>query len=213
MAYSDYTLETAVETFDLEIVEPVGFFSGLEAIDPGKDFTTHLANRVQLADAINTDKAKSELIISNVIAELRQHHNCCISFFSGTDFDVDAESGLDGVCDFLISLSPTQLFIRAPVAILIEVPPIAGKDESIIIGLGPCVAKMVAAQRFNAKKSKRDPVHLRGYYQRHRVDVPSIGRAETQHRSNVLPNRAMRQNPRYPLKDGQTKGISPYRRS
>ena len=157
MAYSNFTLETAVETFDLEIVEPVGFFSGLEAIDPGEDFTKHLANRVQLADAINTDKAKSELIISNVIAELRQHHNCCISFFSGTDFDVDAESGLDGVCDFLISLSPTQLFIRAPVAILVEVPPIAGKDESIIIGLGPCVAKMVAAQRFNAKKGNEIP--------------------------------------------------------
>ena len=157
MAYSNFTLETAVETFDLEIVEPVGFFSGLEAIDPGKDFTTHLANRVQLANAINTDKAKSELIISNIIAELRQHHNCRISFFSGTDFDVDAESGLDGVCDFLISLSPTQLFIRAPVAILVEVPPIAGKDESIIIGLGPCVAKMVAAQRFNAKKGNEIP--------------------------------------------------------
>ena len=157
MAYSDFTLETAVETFDLEIVEPVGFFSGLEAIDPEKDFTTHLANRVQLANAINTDKAKSELIISNIIAELRQHHNCRISFFSGTDFDVDAESGLDGVCDFLISLSPTQLFIRAPVAILVEVPPIAGKDESIIIGLGPCVAKMVAAQRFNAKKGNEIP--------------------------------------------------------
>ena len=157
MAYSDFTLETAVETFDLEIVEPVGFFSGLETIDPGEDFTTHLANRVQLADAINTDKARSELIISNVIVELRQHYNCCISFFSGTDFDVDAESGLDGVCDFLISLSPTQLFIRAPVAILVEVPPIAGKDESIIIGLGPCVAKMVAAQRFNAKKENEIP--------------------------------------------------------
>lgn len=157
MAYSDFTLEAAVETFDLEIVEPVGFFSGLEPIDPGKDFTTHLANRVQLADAINTDKAKSEFIISHVIAELRQHHNCRISFFSGTDFDVDAESGLDGVCDFLISLSPTQLFIRAPVAIPVEVPPIAGKDESIIIGLGPCVAKMVAAQRFNAKKGNEIP--------------------------------------------------------
>ena len=152
MAYSDFTLETAVETFDLKIVEPMGFFSGLETIDPGRNFTTHLANRVQLADAINTDKAKSELIISHVIFELQEHCDCRISFFSGTDFDVDAESGLDGVCDFLISLSPTQLFITAPVAILVEVPPISGKDESIIIGLGPCVAKMVAAQRFNGKK-------------------------------------------------------------
>ena len=81
MAYSDFTLEAAVETFHLEIVEPVGIFSNLENVDPGDDFTTRLAMRAQLADAINTDKAKSELIISKVIAELRQHHNCCISFF------------------------------------------------------------------------------------------------------------------------------------
>jgi hypothetical protein len=27
MAYGDWTLETAVETFNLEIVEPVGLFS------------------------------------------------------------------------------------------------------------------------------------------------------------------------------------------
>ena len=152
MTYSDFTLEAAVETFDLKIVEPVGIFSNLKGVDPGDDFTMRLANRSQLADAINTDKAKSELIISPVIAELREHHSCRISFFSGTDFDVDAQNGLNGTCDFLISLSPTQLFIRAPVVILVEVPPIAGKDESIIIGLGPCVAKMIAAQRFNAKK-------------------------------------------------------------
>lgn len=152
MTYSDWTLEAAVEKFDLEIVEPVGIFSDLGVVDPGKDFTTHLANRAQLADAINTDKARSELIISYVIFKLREHCDCPISFFSGTDFDVDVENGLNGTCDFMISLSPTQLFVRAPVAILVEVPPIAGKDESIIIGLGPCVAKMVAAQRFNAKK-------------------------------------------------------------
>ena len=60
MAYSDFTLETAVETFDLEIVEPMGFFSGLETIDPGEDFTKRLAMRTQLADAINTDKAKAQ---------------------------------------------------------------------------------------------------------------------------------------------------------
>ena len=40
MAYSDFTLEAAVETFHLEIVEPVGIFSNLEGVDPGDDFTT-----------------------------------------------------------------------------------------------------------------------------------------------------------------------------
>ena len=157
MAYSDWTLETAVETFNLEIVEPVGLFSNLETIDPEEFFTVELAKKAQLADAMNTDKGRSELIVSPVIVQLRQHCDCLISIFSGNDFDVDAENGLDGICDFLISLSPTQLFIRAPVTILIDVPPIAGKDESIIIGLGPCVAKMVAAQRFNAKKGNEIP--------------------------------------------------------
>ena len=113
MAYSDFTLETAVETFDLEIFEPRGLFSGSEAIDPGEGFTTRLANRTQLAAAINTDKAKSELIISHVLLEIHKHCDCDISFFSGNDFDVDAENGLDGVCDFLISLSPTQLFYKS----------------------------------------------------------------------------------------------------
>ena len=57
----------------------------------------------------------------------------------------------------IVSLQVT----RAPVVILVEVPPIAGKDESIIIGLGPCVAKMIAAQRFN-KEKENDIPHIYG---------------------------------------------------
>ena len=114
MAYSDFTLEAAVETFHLEIAEPVGIFSNVEGVDPGNDFTTRLAKRAQLADAINTDKAKSELIISPVIAELRQHHNCRISFFSGTDFDVDTENGLTGGMRFLDKSITHAAFYKSP---------------------------------------------------------------------------------------------------
>ena len=39
----------------------------------------------------------------------RRIFNCSISVFSGEEFNVDVEAGLNGVCDFLISRSPEQL--------------------------------------------------------------------------------------------------------
>ena len=158
MAYSNFTLGEVKKVFQIEEpVETGNLFSDIEPIVPSSVLTAVLERNMSVALAVNTEKAKSELIVANVLIELREKFERRISLFSGIEFNVDAENGLTGVCDFLISLSPTQLFIRAPVAILVDVPPIAGKDESIIIGLGPCVAKMVAAQRFNAKKENEIP--------------------------------------------------------
>jgi hypothetical protein len=75
-----------------------------------------------------------------------------ISLFSGIDFNVDAERGLTGICDFLVSLSPMQSFLEAPVIVLVE----AKKDDPVP-GLGQCVAEMLAAQRFNAEKGNNIP--------------------------------------------------------
>ncbi len=100
-----------------------------------------------LATTIGTEKARSELIVANILVELREHYKQRISFFSGIDFNVDAENGLVGVCDFLVSLSPGQTILDAPVIMLVE-----AKKEDLISGLGQCVAEMLAAQRFNAEK-------------------------------------------------------------
>ena len=43
-----------------------------------------------------------------------------IGLFSGNDFTVDPAAGLNGWVDFLISLSPEQLEIEAPVAVIVE---------------------------------------------------------------------------------------------
>jgi len=63
------------------------------------------------------------------------------------DFNVDQQQGLNGFCDFMISLSQEQLFITAPVVTLVET-----KNENLKLGLGQCVAEMVAAQLFNHRK-------------------------------------------------------------
>ena len=147
MAYSEFTLESVLPAFQLEQVDTVGLFSQVETVDPSTHLTTALAKKAPLATTIGTEKAKSEMIVADVLVELREHFDCGISLFSGIDFNVDAKNGLSGVCDFLISLSPRQSFLEAPVIILVE-----AKRDDLLIGLGQCVAEMVAAQRFNAEK-------------------------------------------------------------
>ena len=147
MAYSNFTLAAVLSTFQLEKVESIGLFSEVETVVPSADLTTELKKKVPLATTIGTEKARSELIVANILVELREHCKRRISFFSGIDFNVDAENGLVGVCDFLVSLSPGQIVLEAPVIMLVE-----AKKEDLIGGLGQCVAEMLAAQRFNEEK-------------------------------------------------------------
>ena len=147
MAYSNFTLETVRKAFDIEEVDIAGLFSESEPMAPSELLTAVLARNVPLATAIGTEKAKSEMIVADVIVELREQLNLSISLFSGIDFNVDNESGLVGVCDFLISLSPVQFVLEAPVIVLVE-----AKKDDLEIGLGQCVAEMIAAQYFNAER-------------------------------------------------------------
>ena len=56
------------------------------------------------------------------------------------------------MCDFVVSLSPGQFSLKAPIIILVE-----AKKDDLLVGLGQCVAEMVAAQRFNAEQGNDLP--------------------------------------------------------
>lgn len=152
MAYSNFTLETVRKTFQLETDEAADISSGIEPMALSEYLTTTLARKVPLALAIGTEKASSELIVADILVELREKFEHRISFFSGIDFSIDAESGLTGVCDFLISLSPTQFHLEAPIIVLVE-----AKKDNPVLGFGQCVAEMLAAQRFNAERENDLP--------------------------------------------------------
>ena len=152
MPYSSFTLESVLQAFPLEKVNVQGLFSAIEPMEPSALLTKMLARNVPLAASIDTEKAKSEMIVAQVLVELREQLERRISLFSGVDFNVDSDSDLTGVCDFLISLSPWQQFVEAPVITLVE-----AKNDNLTNGLGQCVAEMVAAQRFNAEKGNDIP--------------------------------------------------------
>ena len=152
MAYSNFTLETVRKIFQLDTDEAADISSDIAPVAPSEYLTTTLARKVPLALAIGTEKASSELIVADILVELREKFEHRISFFSGIDFSVDTENGLTGVCDFLISLSPTQFHLEAPIIVLVE-----AKKDNPVLGFGQCVAEMLAAQRFNTDRGNDLP--------------------------------------------------------
>ena len=147
MAYSDFSLTKFKKTFNITIDEEADLFATVEPIEISEKLTNTLEETTELALAINTEKARSEMIITPILLEVRRKANYQISLFSGTDFNVDIERGLNGYCDFVISRSREQLTINAPVLIIVE-----AKNENIKGGLGQCAAAMLAAQLFNEQE-------------------------------------------------------------
>ncbi|MBI1926959.1 hypothetical protein HYR99_22285 [Candidatus Poribacteria bacterium] len=147
MAYNKYTLSQAEKQFQLRIDETQNLFSTVEAVKISHLLATILEGNVPLSLAINTEKARSEMIITPILLEFRNRAEPPISLFSGRPFNVDKEKGLTGTCDFIISRSPEQFFIKAPVITIVE-----AKNDNINRGLGQCVAEMVAAKLFNERE-------------------------------------------------------------
>ncbi len=153
MAYSDFTLDRVQKTFDLTICEDVDIFSAIPEVESSEFLAEILRYNTPLALAINTEKSRSEMIIAPILIEFKKHFNSKISLFSGVDFNVDASQGLNGTCDFLISRSPEQLFVKAPVITIVE-----AKKENLNAGIGQCVASMLAARLFNEREENEIPI-------------------------------------------------------
>ena len=147
MAYSNFKLDELVKIFDLTIRENSELFDPIPEIECSEHLITTLQETVDLAVSINTEKARSEMIIAPVLLELRRKLKHQISLFSGVDFTVDFNQGLNGVCDFIISKNPEQLFIRQPIITIVE-----AKNENLNSGFGQCIAEAIAAQIFNQQE-------------------------------------------------------------
>ncbi|RUS96669.1 hypothetical protein DSM106972_086920 [Dulcicalothrix desertica PCC 7102] len=150
MAYSDFTLHKVRDAFQLVINEKSNLFPDSPSSEPSEILKLLLEEYIQLATAINTEKARSELLIAQILTEVRRQLKYRISLFSGTDFNVDPSKGLNGFCDFILSASEEQFEIEAPVIIVIE-----AKNESLKSGLGQCIATMEGARLFNQKADKQ----------------------------------------------------------
>lgn len=154
MAYSKFrTLDDVMDRLGVEIVEIPGLFAVAPLAILSETLTAALIQNVPLATAIYTEKARSELIVMPILLEVWNKFDRSISLFSGIEFNVDHSLGLDGFCDFMMSLSPLQSALRSPVVTLAETKKVDPGE-----GIAQCIAEMVAAQKFNEKRGDNLPV-------------------------------------------------------
>jgi hypothetical protein len=151
MPFSNFTLGKVKSDFSITTIETEILFPQITPVPPSELLTLNLKENLSLATAINTEKARSELIIMPVLTEVRRSLRGKVSLFSGADFNVDTERGLNGTCDFILTRSAEQFFITKPVVTIVE-----AKRENIPSGLGQCIATMLAAKQFNEQEG--DPV-------------------------------------------------------
>ncbi|MCJ8281385.1 MAG: hypothetical protein MJK14_16320 [Rivularia sp. ALOHA_DT_140] len=112
MLYSQFTIEDIKTSFDITISEKFGIFADIPEIEYSDFLKQSLQEYLPLALAINTEKARSELIVMPILVEIKKQLSSQISIFSGKDFSVEPIQGLTDFCDFLISLSREQLVIE-----------------------------------------------------------------------------------------------------
>lgn len=153
MAYNKFSIEKVQADFGVVIQTVTNLFgtSAVQNITPSPLLKDTLANNTPLALAINTEKARSEFIVAPILMELYRYFSTKqkISLFSGVELTADKERGLNGRCDFIISLDQEQLLLTSPIITLVE-----AKKDNVANGFGQCIAEMIGAQLFNQQKNK-----------------------------------------------------------
>lgn len=154
MSYSEFSFSEVLEKFSLTTEEQVGIFADTPELEPSPFLKQALINYFPFLRPSDNEKIRSEALIFPLLADLRTLLSEPINLFSGIDFNVDPNLGLNGYCDFLLTQSKEALIIKTPVVIVVE-----AKKEDINGGLGQCIAEMVAAQIFNKRYGEERTIY------------------------------------------------------
>ena len=149
MAYADFTsIVKFCQQFGLAQNTNVRLFKSVQRFD------FELSNRLleDLEEArqypMYSEKAKSELIITPILKELKRK-NSGISIFSGFTLNIEGEPELNGAPDFILSAHANLVEIEAPIFCLME-----SKNKAPDEGFAQCAAEMYAARLFNQQTNE-----------------------------------------------------------
>jgi len=144
-SYSDYTLGALQEVCGIDNTK-----TKLSLLKQTVKPSEWLLNTLELNQVlpINSEKARSELLITPILVEWLSRNPKKLQYFSGNTFDVLPEKALKGRCDFLFT-KHFSLNIVAPVVAMFE-----AKDDNVDNWYGQCGAEMYAARIFNEQKNE-----------------------------------------------------------
>jgi hypothetical protein len=146
MAFSDFSLERAIEELGLE-ASLDKLFTSVEPVEPPAWLRVVLDRYAEVF--LMNAKSRCEAVIFPILVAGREVSNRGFTIYSGAHLEGDHRRGLDGDCGFLLGLAPALPALMPP--LLAAVHGVAGDVEN---GLGECVAQMVGAQQYNHRRGQ-----------------------------------------------------------
>ena len=144
MSYTDFDIPKVEKELDVKVKNRLLNWQ-IEFIEPSDWLKETLGKG--LANALVSEKSRSEFLVAPVMLEIKELNNNRVQIFSGQTLNVDANLGLTGECDFILSKTEPTPILREPIMAVVE-----AKKNDIELGLGQCIAQMVAARIFNSRK-------------------------------------------------------------
>ncbi len=143
-SYSHYDYPDLKE-LSIEVVSKK-LFTSIALIQPSDLLLQILSINQQLP--LQSEKAKSELLITPILNELWQRNPKVFTYFSGYQFNVDSKRGLKGFCDYILCKKYNAVFIESPLCAIVE----AKHNQDLLDAVPQCAAEMYAAQLFNQQQ-------------------------------------------------------------
>ena len=151
--YSDYTLQEVSSVFSLTIAQRP-LLTAIEPVEPPAWLSEWLERTMPFA--LGSEKARSEFLVAPILTAWVEQSSMPLAIYSGQRLDVDAEKGLTGECDFILSKTPPLPFLQTPIITIVE-----AKKHDIEAGFGQCAAQMVGARLFN-ERAQTPVKHIAG---------------------------------------------------
>jgi len=150
MAYTDFSVFDLRQQFGVQF-RAESLFPNADPIQPSDWLTQAL--KMGLGIGFNSEKSRSERLVTPVLLELCERNHRAFSIYSGMNLDVDTSAGLRGECNFIFSYSCIQDFIAAPVFCIAE-----AKKQDLELGTIQCAAQLIAARRLN--EQEKNPIRM-----------------------------------------------------
>jgi len=148
MAYRDFTLRDLGNKFGIQnTVVPLFAGVSISQIPPSEWLAKALSFSRKLV--LRSEKAKSEVIVTPILLDLKDKNEDFFTIHSGEVLNVDKEQGLNGECDFLLAKNTGTFNINLPLISVVE-----AKKGYLDVGVDQCAAQMYGVQLYNQSEGK-----------------------------------------------------------
>lgn len=147
MNYNKFSFDRIKRRFNLNEVQK-DLFESVTPIEPSEWLKQTMEITADLP--IKTEKARTEFILMPILLELRKRTDRMFTIYSGEYFNVEPREGLAGPSDIILSMGAESYSISSPVMSIVQ-----AYKNNIDLGLGKCVAQMIAADIFNEREDNQ----------------------------------------------------------